>query len=294
MNFFIENKIKKDTLEMDDWRRKKEASYKLNDNLKIDRDICYLDDGKKYHKIDVYYSDDGVKDKPVIFSFHGGGLLLCDKSINKWVSNDLVQKGYVVFCIDYPLVPDADINGILIDAYKGVRKSLSLVKKYNGSLDKIYMCGDSAGGFIATYLTAMQNNSSIRDAVGIDRVDFSIKGLILISPMLYTTRIDTTGIFTLRKLYYGDNYRENPIYKFANPECMTITLALPKTIFVTAKNDYLRHYTIDYCKHLENNGIEYTLYDYDTKYLEHDFVTLYPEYEESKDFINKLEKFINS
>ena len=83
-----------------------------NDKVKISENISYLDDNK-FHLMDIYRPYNNEKMLPIIINIHGGGFLLGKKEVNKLYCAELAQKGYIVFCVEYPLSPKAKIIDIL-------------------------------------------------------------------------------------------------------------------------------------------------------------------------------------
>lgn len=128
----------------------------------------------------------------------------------------MAERGFLVFCIDYPLVPESDVYGIFRDSYAGIRKAYDLIETYGGDKEQISLCGDSAGGFIAAYLSAAQNNPKLAASLGITLIDLKIKALAAISGMFYSSRIDKQGIFVPRKYFYGKKYKAHPFWQYVN------------------------------------------------------------------------------
>lgn len=296
---FIEDDIAKQKKEWDEWLAKKEAELPIAEGVTIVEDIPYINDGKECHKMDIYYptkidedaEEDSREKLPVIFDFHGGGLLLCSRKFNKWFCAEMAKRGCLVFCIDYPLVPDSDIYGILRDSYEGVRKAVKLIDEYSGDENQITMCGDSAGGFIATYLSVIQNDSNLADLMEIKRIPFQIKKLAAISAMFYSSKIDKQGIFILRPYFYGKNCKKHPFWQYVNPENTEIIASLPPMICTTSKGDFLRSYTTKYVKVLEKHGKAVQVFDYADKKLKHDYVCLQPEEPASQEIMDLIARW---
>jgi len=97
-------------------------------------------------KLDVYYPLD-TKDAPVVVWFHGGGLTGGGKEI----PGELRESGYVVIGVNYRLMPKVGIDGCIDDAAAAVAWAFRNAAAYNGSPEKIFVSGHSAGG----YLTSM-------------------------------------------------------------------------------------------------------------------------------------------
>lgn len=290
---FIRQNLRKQEKDMDSWYKKKISECTLPEDVVRIPDISYIEDGRDCHKLDIYYPK-GAKGKlPVILDFHGGGLLLCSRKVNQWFCCEMARRGFLVFCIDYPLVPQSDVYDILRDSYEGVRKSAQLLEKYGGDGAQISLCGDSAGAFISTYLAGIQNSREIAASLGITRSDLEIKAVGTVSGMFYTSRWDRQGIFLLRKDFYGKSYKRHPFWPYVNPENHELLRSLPPVFGATAGGDYLRDYTLKFLHALKKAGGKTVLADYeDNTGLEHDFVCLKPEIKESQEVMDQMAGFL--
>ena len=98
---------------------------------------------KERCKLDVYYPTD-KKDVPVVVWFHGGGI----EAGNKYIDEELLDAGYCVIAANYRLLPKATIDEVLDDAAAAVAWAFANAEKYNGSKQKIFVAGHSAGGYM--------------------------------------------------------------------------------------------------------------------------------------------------
>ena len=131
-----------------------------NDKVKISENISYLDDNK-FHLMDIYQPYNNEKILPIIINIHGGGFLLGKKEVNKLYCAELAQKGYIVFCVEYPLSPKAKIIDILNDLIIAINKINGIAIDYNGNNNDLYLTGDSAGAYLCIYLSALKNNPNL-------------------------------------------------------------------------------------------------------------------------------------
>ena len=86
--------------------------------VQVQTDIPYIDDGDKAHLMDIYRPE-GSEDKllPVIVNIHGGGLLIGNKEFNRFFCAKLAKLGYLVFSIEYRLVPDCMVYDQFYDVW---------------------------------------------------------------------------------------------------------------------------------------------------------------------------------
>lgn len=265
-----------------------------SDKVKISENISYLDDNK-FHLMDIYQPYNNEKILPIIINIHGGGFLLGKKEVNKLYCAELAMKGYIVFCVEYPLSPKAKIIDILNDLIIAINKINEIAKEYNGDNNNIFLTGDSAGAYLCVYLSALKNNSNLINLLKLkNKINPSIKGLGLISGMFYTNKFDQIGVF-VPKLIYGKNYKKNYNSAYYNIENKEIISFLSPCFLITNKGDFLRHYSVNFSKKLAKYNIKYKLLNINSKkMLPHAFVAMLPETEEAKIANNEMIEFFTN
>lgn len=103
---------------------------------------------EKMCRVDVSY-EEGVKDRPVIVWFHGGGLTGGGKEIPAATLRD----GAVVVGVGYRFSPHVKVKQIIDDAARAVAWVYNNVEQYGGSREKIYIAGHSAGGYLVSMVS---------------------------------------------------------------------------------------------------------------------------------------------
>ncbi|MCA9063245.1 MAG: alpha/beta hydrolase [Planctomycetaceae bacterium] len=106
---------------------------------------------KERCRLDVYYPAGKQKYSTVVW-FHGGGLT----GGNRSVPRGLREQGIAVVAVNYRLSPQVRVEDCLADAAAAVAWTFANIEQYGGSVDRIFVSGHSAGG----YLTSM---------IGLDR-----------------------------------------------------------------------------------------------------------------------------
>lgn len=260
----------------------REERFSMPDDILEESDIPYGNDDLEAHRMDIYRPKNSSEKKlPVIINVHGGGLLLGCKEFNRYFCAQLCRLGYLIFSIEYRLVPDCLFFDQCDDLFHAMRCINDLLAAYNADPDRIYAVGDSGGACLLTYCTAMQNCPSVADAAHITPAPTHIRALGLISGMFYTNRFDKIGLF-LPKYLYGPHYRQSEFAPYVNPEHPDIVRSLPPCFLVTSHNDHLRSYTIHFEKALKKYGIPHILLDFPaSKKLTHAFSVFDPSLEES-------------
>lgn len=278
----------------DRWLAKRSEKVGFPQTVEIFRDIPYMDDGGVSHRMDVYRPKDFAGSMPVIVNLHGGGLVLCSKEVNRPFCAELAKRGFLVFCVDYPLVPEVTVPEILGDVCAGLDRVAGLLKDYGGNPEQVFLTGDSAGAFLAVYAVAAQKNEAIARAAGVKPPKLEFKALGLLSGMFHTARCDETGFF-LRRDFYGKHWRKHPLMCYLKPEKPEVASLMPPVFLVTGRADKLRGSTVRFYRSLKKCGIDAALMDYpwDVE-LGHDFPVMYPEREESQEVLDHLVDFLRS
>ena len=137
------------------------------------------------HRMDIFRPREAKEALPVLVNIHGGGFLLGKKEANRLFCADMCRRGFVVFCLEYPLVPDVDIFTVFRALTAGIERAAALAPDFGGDASKLFLCGDSAGAYLCVYLAAMRKNAAMARAAGVPQLSSDIAALGLISGMFY-------------------------------------------------------------------------------------------------------------
>lgn len=160
------------------------------------KDIRYLDDRIEAHRLDIFRPADRDGDTlPVIVNVHGGGLLLGSKEFNRFFCARLSALGFLVYSIEYRLVPDCEFYEQLSDFSDAMNFIKDRIVSDHGDPSRVYAVGDSGGACLLVYGTAAGNCPAVAKAAHITPSALKFRALGLISGMFYTTRFDKIGLF---------------------------------------------------------------------------------------------------
>ncbi|MBQ9718396.1 MAG: alpha/beta hydrolase, partial [Clostridia bacterium] len=226
-------------------------------------DIPYLKDGNPVHCLDVYRCYPRFDDLklPAIINIHGGGMIMGNKEFNRCFCGYLSRMGYVVFSLEYRLVPEVTVFEQLQDIADAMKFLEKIMSEYHADPEQVYLVGDSAGAFLALYTAAIQRNPMLAKASGVRPSYLEIQSMALISGMFYTTKKDSIGLF-LPKALYGKNYKKHSFYPYLDPSVPAVGLSLPPCLLITSKMDRLYSYTRDLSQALQRCGTPCTLKNY--------------------------------
>lgn len=273
----------------------REKQFSIPKDVIEEQNLPYEDDKCASHRLNIYYpKNQAGQSLPVIINVHGGGLIIGSKEYNRYFCAQLSQSGYLVFNIEYRLVPDC----LFFDQCNDVFRAMDYIKqhltKYHGLPERVYAVGDSGGACLLTYCAAMQNNQKLALAANVQPSSLKIECLGLISGMFYTHKFDKIGLFLPRYLY-GKNYRHGVFAPYINPEHPDIIKSLPPCFLVTSHDDYLHHYTLQFEKALTRYQTPHFLLDFpQNRELSHAFSVIDPYRVESQKVFHDMIHFFEN
>ena len=239
--------------------------------------------------LNVYRSKIETKEKrPVIINIHGGGLFVGDKSLAHESAHEFAKRGFLVFCLDYRLLTDADACAEISDVCAGFCKVEQLIEEYGGNKNAVNVVAESAGVYLALYCIAAHKSSLLRDAIGCPVSGLNIQKMACFSGMFYTDRLDLIGVLYPIQIYGSKCFNRN-FMKFMNPENEEVYKALPPMLMTSSDADFLKKYTLRYHSFLVSKGHECKLMYYkENKELKHAFPSYRFDMKETFEVIEEL------
>ena len=278
------------------------VKYKMKHDFKIDemkevkvsgiteyKDIPYENRSGKTLYMDIFKPNlpEGTE-LPVVVNIHGGGLISGEKKFSEGFCRLIAAKGYLVFSLEYRLIPDVKVYEQFDDVCAGMDCVGRKLVDFDVDFRKVFMVGESAGAYLAMYAAAMTKSEALQEAIGYQPTKLRFKALGLISGMFYTTRKDALGIF-LSRSFYGNDKKSCEMAKYTNPEDPEIIYNIPPVYLVTSKADMLERYTLDFAGELGNKGIEHKLRHMGSyERLLHAFPVIRPDLPDSQRVINEI------
>ena len=202
---------------------------------------------------------------PIMMYFHGGGYVkggvveadaFC-RRLAKTTRN-------VVVSVDYRLAPENPYPAALDDAYASTLWAYEHAASLGGTHERFTVCGESAGGNLATVVCLMARSS---EDVRIDHqillqpvVDFTLSfpSINMPASKCLVPREDLAWYY--EQYYGGNNNLEDPQ---VSPIFADDLSNSPPALIITAEYDTLRDEAKAYADKLHNSGVEtrYTCYD---------------------------------
>ena len=148
----------------------------------VTKDVDYMNDSVYDNGKDLLdiYMPQGKKNVPVIVYFHGGALLMGDKSLGESIGNKIAESGIGLVSVNYRLSPEFQHPTHVNDAAAATAWVIKNIDGYGGNPLKVYVGGHSAGAYLAALLAI---DPSLLQIHKIE--DSKLAGAVLISPFLY-------------------------------------------------------------------------------------------------------------
>ena len=224
---------------------------------------------------------------PVIVIVHGGGLVMGDRGNSRPYARMLAHKKYLVFSLEYRLAPRANISMQLDDLCAGMDLVGKMLVDYDVDFTRMFMVADSAGAFLAAYVTSMGGSEKLQDAIGHEASRMKFAAIGLMSGMFYTNQKDPIG-WMLSDQIYGEKRMDEKFRKYMDPEHPEIIENLPPAFLVTSRGDFINNYTFMLHEALKKAGKTTHLLYFGDESLGHSFAIATPEHPKSIEATDKM------
>ncbi len=267
-------------------------NLKKPEELHEDIDIKYGEDDINRFDI-IYPSSQNDQKLTTILYIHGGGYVAGLKENCMLHCYRLAQMGYCVINMEYTKSETKGFPTPVFEAFQ-LLNYIQIHKEIARHIDfdKLFLCGDSAGGHISALAANILESEDLKQKFGVQS-DLKIKGLILHSPVF--------GVFKFGKLRFLRKRLEEVVFNEYNSQsikncCNNLELLnknFPPCIIFTANNDILNVHTNILLKKAKKLNLSIMNYNFITgKNLFHDFTITYPDGKEAKFARQKTKLFI--
>ena len=162
------------------WER---DSERVRQQTEVRENIAYGTGERE--KLDIFPAQQ--PDSPVLVFIHGGYWQLSDKANFSFIAPPLIEKGFTVVLVNYPLCPAVKLRDIVRSLRWAAVFLYRNIRQYNGDPERLNLMGHSAGGHLVAMLLATpwsELDSSLQD--GFIKTGVSISGLFELEPIQYT------------------------------------------------------------------------------------------------------------
>lgn len=218
-----------------------------------------------------------------IINIHGGGLIAGSIEQNLNFTHFLAAQGFMVFVIEYRLIPEVTFDQQLHDILKAFNH---IEAEYIDDQKPVYLVADSAGCHLALIANAIGADIEVQKAFETEiSHNLHFKGVWLNSPMIETTGFNKIGIFMARH-FYGKRWRKTPKAKYLkNPELLYPYLP-NKTVLLTSTGDDIRKQAMRAWNDIMNINDIGPAIAFGLKNHEHDWNVLFPNQDDFTKDIN--------
>lgn len=273
--------------------RKRIAGQTPPAGVTVHADLPYLDDGTWQHRLDVYLPEGTTAALPVLVDIHGGGWMYGTKEINKYYCMVLASLGYVVVNINYRLAPEAGVDHQLQDCMHAFRWVAENIAQFHGDLARVFLTGDSAGGFLAAFAALINTSPKLQAQFQTVAPALHFHAVGLTSPVCFLDTKSPTQVYfdyILGKAYAGSRYQG-----LVNLDVALPLGKMPPTVLLTSTGDLIaRKQTWRAFEALKQNHTPATIGDWkrvDGKALPHVFSITNPFSPSGKEAIAFMLRF---
>ncbi len=138
----------------------------IKNNVTIYKNLIYPSDDER-NTYDIYLPKSADENLPTIVWVHGGAFVAGTKDGIENYAVMLANEGYVLVGVDYQWAPEIQYPGQVRQVEECLAALKSVKSTYYLNLDKIILCGDSAGAHIAAQAVLLATNSEYEQAIGV-------------------------------------------------------------------------------------------------------------------------------
>ena len=239
-------------------------SHKTFGTFNIKKDLSYIVDDKRGHKLDIYTpveKNNGI----TIFYVHGGGYVYGWKEAHQIFISWFVNLGFSVVAPNYRLgQPEGSIS--FIDQLSDIVEALKFTEEnkvyYGIKTDNLFLLGDSAGGHLCLMLDVLLKSKEAQEYYQSDNLPkVDIKGIALNSTMYDFNSVIALSKKMLskkgRRWMFSDNYLNEEFIKKNSPRYYYRNGFKPAPLFAsTATHDYFNSQTLTLKRDADELGID--------------------------------------
>lgn len=154
------------------------VTEKNSGEVRVTADIVYDENNPRMCVMDFYENKDSEPNAPAVLLIHGGGFSAGDKKFRRGLSEYFVLNGFKVFCVNYGLAPETRFPEPIRQLIVAGNAVYDRAEEFGIDKNKIFVAGDSAGGYYAAMLGALSGNPHFCDNFGC-ALKFKVFGALL-------------------------------------------------------------------------------------------------------------------
>ncbi len=264
--------------------------------------IPYLEDGNEAHTLDLFGTQESTEPMPGVIEVHGGGYIGGSKEINTEHAAYYRDNGFVVAAPEYSHVGNGiSFKDVVQELFASFHFVADHAEEYHFDLDRMFISGDSAGGYYILLCSAIQQSPELQEYFEVEALPFEFKAIIATCP--------GTDVIALRDSlgaegpsgHIADTIGEEilndeelmshlDLYSIIDPE------TYPYVYIVTTPDDTTTGAeTLQFEEYLTEKGIAHELHSYESQgsRMKHVFNIINMEYPESEQANADIIAFMN-
>ncbi|HEX7520486.1 MAG TPA: alpha/beta hydrolase [Acidimicrobiia bacterium] len=160
-----------------EWARMFSALRSKRRGIVRTRDLQYVDDGLRRHRLDVWRRDGVGPAAPVLLQIHGGGWMIGSKEQQgRPLMYHLADRGWVCVAINYRLSPKATWPDHLVDCKLALKWVREHIAEHGGDPGYVVVTGGSAGGHLTAMVGLTANRPEFQP--GFEDVDTKVRAMV--------------------------------------------------------------------------------------------------------------------
>lgn len=217
-------------------------------------DIPYIDDGSKFHLLDIYVPEGIANEKlPVIVNIHGGSWCFADKETYKIFCMDICKRGFAVINFSYTLAPEATYAEQIREIYAVFDWLIKNQDNYPLDMNNVYAIGDSAGAQLCGLAVNITYDESLQKL-------FNVKPPFMFNAMCLNCgaselkdMADKMGKLVFKHII-GKDFKKSPYYDVANYSDSIPDNSCP-VFCITSYKDFMRDMALEVYEKIKAKGI---------------------------------------
>lgn len=245
-------------------------------------------------RANIYRPTGSTGKLPVIIDIHGGGWYYGTHSLNFHFDRTICAKGYAVYSVGYRMAFEVDWTEQVRDCMRCLGKLTEIADDYELDLDRVFLVGDSAGGYLAMQVLRVLHDRPFAVALALPEYPITIHSACFTCGAFTLTK---TARIPLARAFFGPilgkGYLKSPYVSLADAT-MPKGIHYPPVLFTSCYGDFMRKDVLATYQKTLDNGHDARLIFRDkcvTNKLSHVYNVLWPEWPESEETNNAMLAF---